>query len=128
MFYTKPMIDMLRVLGEECTVFYSYYLDRYFDTLEDPDFDFYDKETGVIRKIFNFSNMNEYWVMLLICGLKAEIDREGEHKRIAFEQLRKLIEFNTPYFYHKIKGDGAKCVLKTISQAEKERLIRSEKG
>ena len=101
MYYTKAMCEMLKDKGEDVIKLFSYYLDNYFETLEEPEFSDYD--------------LSRMWHYLIICGLWHEIKSKGKYIKVAQKQLAATINANVAYYYY-LTSNNRKPKTLTIKQ------------
>lgn len=98
--YTIAMTELLNSLDLNCQVLFGHYLDKYFTDLEEPEF-----------KSFELSKI---WYLLLVDGLLEEIRMRGTYQRLAFVQLKKLVDYNSAcYTNPNTKYRTIKSILKT---------------
>ena len=113
MLYSQAMNNMLRELGDEYTALFSYYLDNYYETLEEP--------------IFASTDLRKIWYLLLTDGLLQEIKLKGKHKDLAKLMLRKLVVHNSNWYaakhFHKPEP-----TIKRIAERERGVKVIREEG
>ena len=110
--YSKAMENALMSQEDEVRKLMTYYLNKYLDDLEEPEF----KSTDLKR----------LWMQLLLCGLVETMRQNDKKSALALNQLKKLINCNAQWFENKALNK-TEAVIKTIKTAEMQKEKRKAK-